>query len=178
MNNPIMTPWVTCLRLQKLVEQRHWFPENLGKKKKKNISQMNHSSLSSLQVDVHMFGTHEGKQAYGPQLRVLVGLLWSGSYCFVTGKVQLCGGKQTVSVCCHSQWSDHTRVMVGSLLCFCFSHLNLTSPLGRRGKKYFRWACFDTILDLIMWVTKAYCRIDADFSTQIFSVNTTLFIKV
>lgn len=35
---------------------------------------MNHSSLSSQQVDVHMFGTHEGKQAYRPQLRVLVGL--------------------------------------------------------------------------------------------------------
>lgn len=58
---------------------------------------MSHSSLGSQQVDAYMFGTHKKNQAYRPQQRVLVGLLWSGRHCFVTVKVQLLGGKQIQS---------------------------------------------------------------------------------
>lgn len=63
---------------------------------KTTAGQMSHPSLCPQKVDAYMFGTHE-KQAYRPQRRVLVGLLWSGRFCFVTVKVQLSGGKQTQS---------------------------------------------------------------------------------
>lgn len=96
-------------------------------REKTTAGQMSHPSLCPQKVDVYMFGEHE-KQAYRPQRRVLVGLLWSGRFCFVTVKVQLSGGKQTRSTLPFSLIRS-----VESFICLFCLNLKLTSaPEGVR----------------------------------------------